>query len=199
MNEYIDSKELQLMKEQLAILTQKLDKETIVNERLMRRAMKNKASDLRKKAIYESVITLIMIPYFIWLMPGLCGISAGLCIFTCFFLVLALGYNYYIHSHFSPDKFTQGNLLEARKDTLMLKKFYANWLKFIGIPFIIVFLSWFIHDISQFVHGKELQSVLGGMAVGVFIGTFIGIYQYKKTQRTADEILEQIKELKEVL
>ena len=31
MNEYIDSRELQQMKEQLAILTQKLDKETIVS------------------------------------------------------------------------------------------------------------------------------------------------------------------------
>ena len=109
MNEYIDSKELQQMKEQLAILTQKLDKETIVNERLMRNAMKNKASWLRRKAILESAITLIMLPYFIWVMPGLCGISVELCVFTCFFMVLALGYNFYIHTHFQPEKFTHGH------------------------------------------------------------------------------------------
>ena len=47
MNEYIDSRELQQMKEQLAILTQKLDKETIVNERLMRRAMKEKVTKMQ--------------------------------------------------------------------------------------------------------------------------------------------------------
>lgn len=195
MNEYIDSKELQQMKEQLAILTQKLDKETIVNERLMRSAIKNKASWLRRKAIIESVITLIMIPYFIWVMPGLCGISVEFCAFVCFFLVLALGYNYYIHAHFRPDKFAHGNLLEARQDTLMLKKFYANWLKFIGIPFLVVFFTWFIHDITQVIHGEELQGVLGGMAIGVVIGAIIGIYRYMKTQRTADEILEQIEEM----
>ena len=74
MNEYIDSKELQQMKEQLAILTKKLDKETIVNERLMRQAMKSKASSIRKQAIIESVITLIMIPYTIWIMPEVIGI-----------------------------------------------------------------------------------------------------------------------------
>ena len=123
MNEYMDSRELMEMREQLAILTQKLEKETIVNERLMRSAMKAKASWIRRKAIIESAITLIMLPYFIWVMPGLCGISVEFCIFTCFFMVLALGYNYYIHSHFQPNKFTHGNLLEARKDTLMLKKF----------------------------------------------------------------------------
>ena len=195
MNEYIDSRELQQMKEQLAILTQKLDKETIVNERLMRQAMKSKASWLRRKAILESAITLIMIPYFIWVMPGLCGISVEFCAFVCFFLVLALGYNYYIHTRFRPDKFAHGNLLEARKDTLMLKKFYANWLKFIGIPFIVIFLCWFVHDITKAIHGEELQGALYGMAVGVVIGGIIGIYRYRKTQRTADEILEQIEEM----
>lgn len=197
MNEYIDSKELQQMKEQLAILTQKLDKETIVNERLMRNAMKNKASWLRRKAILESAITLIMLPYFIWVMPGLCGISVELCVFTCFFMVLALGYNFYIHTHFQPEKFTHGNLLEARQDTLMLKRFYANWLKFIGIPFIVTFFTWFIHDITQVIHGEQLQDTLGGMVIGVVIGSFVGIYRYRKTQRTADEILEQIEELNE--
>ena len=195
MNEYIDSKELQQMKEQLAILTQKLDKETIVNERLMRQAMKSKASWLRRKAIIESAITLIMIPYFIWVMPGLFGLSVEFCAFTCFFLVLALGYNYYIHTRFRPDKFAHGNLLEARQDTLMLKKFYANWLKFIGIPFIVIFLSWFVHDITKAIHGEELQGALYGMAVGVVIGGIIEIYRYRKTQRTADEILEQIEEM----
>lgn len=195
MNEYMDSKELQQMKEQLAILTQKLDQETIVNERLMRRAMKSKASWIRRKAIMESIVTLIMIPYFIWVMPGLCGISVEFCAFVCFFLVLALGYNYYIHSHFQPEKFAHGNLLEARKDTLMLKKFYANWLMFIGIPFIVVFLAWFTHDITQVIHGEELQGVLGGMAIGCVIGAIIGTYRYNKVQRTATEILEQIEEM----
>ena len=187
--------EFEEMKAQLALLNKKLEQETIVNERLIRRSMKEKASSLRRKAIVESIISLIMIPYFIWVMPGLCGISVEFCAFVCFFLVLALGYNYYIHTHFRPDKFAHGNLLEARQDTLMLKKFYANWLKFIGIPFIVVFFAWFIHDMAQVIHGEALQGVLGGMAIGVVIGSIVGIYRYRKTQRTADEILAQIEEM----
>ena len=195
MNEYIDSRELQQMKEQLAILTQKLDKETIVNERLMRSAMKSKASWLRRKAILESAITLIMIPYFIWVMPGLFGLSVEFCAFTCFFMVLALGYNYYIHTHFRPDKFAHGNLLEARQDTLMLKKFYANWRKYVGFPFCVIFFAWYIHDISHVLHGDELNNVLIGMAVGVVLGIIAGRFQYRKVQRAIDGILEQIEEM----
>ena len=77
----------------------------------------------------------------------------------------------------------------------MLKKFYANWLKFIGIPFIVVFFTWFIHDITQVIHGEELKGALGGMAIGTVIGSIVGIYRYRKTQRTADEILAQIEEM----
>lgn len=189
--------EFEEMKAQLALLNKKLEQETIVNERLIRRSMKEKASSLRRKAIIESIISLIMIPYFIWVMPQLIGLSTGFCLFVCFMLALALGYNYYIHSHFRPDEFPYGDLIKAKKDTLMLKKFYANWLKFIGIPFIIVFLGWFAFEIKQHFQGEELQSILGGMAIGLVLGVIIGTYRYLKTQRMADDILTQIEELSE--
>ena len=195
MRDYIDSRELQEMKEQLAILTQKLEKEAIVNERLIRQSMKNKASSIRRAAIVESIITLIMIPYSIWVMPNVIAISTGLCCFTCFFMVLALVCNYYIHSRFRPDKFVLGNLLEVRKDTLMIKRFYINWLKFIGLPFIIVFFSWFVHDIRIAYPGEDLNGIYYGIGFGILLGTIIGTIQFKKIQNTADEILEQIEEM----
>ena len=195
MRDYIDSRELQEMKEQLAILTQKLEKEAIVNERLIRQSMKNKASSIRRAAIIESIITLIMIPYFIWVMPNVIAISTGLCYFTCFFMVLALVCNYYIHSRFRPEKFIGSNLLEVRKDTLMMKKFYINWLKFIGIPFIIVFFSWFVHDIRLACPGEELNGIYYGIGFGILLGTIIGTILFKKIQNTANEILEQIEEM----
>lgn len=189
--------EFEEMKAQLALLNKKLEQETIVNERLIRRSMKEKASSLRRKAIIESVVSLIGIPYFIWVMPNLVGLSTGFCLFVCFMLALALGYNYYIHSHFRPDEFVYGDLIKARKDTLMLKRFYSNWLKFIGIPFIIVFIGWFAYEVSQHFQGEELQSILGGMTIGLVLGVIIGSYQYLKTQRMADDILTQIEELSE--
>ena len=189
--------EFEEMKAQLVLLNKKLEQETIVNERLIRRSMKEKASSLRRKAIIESVVSLIMIPYFIWVMPQLIGLSTGFCMFVCFMLALAIGYNYYIHSHFRPDEFVYGDLVKAKKNTLMLKKFYANWLKFIGIPFIIVFLGWFAFEIKQHFQGEELQSIFGGMAIGIVLGVIIGTYRYLKTQHMADDILTQIEELSE--
>lgn len=187
--------EFEEMRVQLALLNKKLQQENIVNERLMRRIMKDKASFIRRKAIIESVVIIGMIPFYLWMMPQLTGLSMRLCIFTAFFMVLALGYNYYIHSHFNPQEFIHGNLIKARKDTLRMKKLYANWIKFIGIPFIIVFLSWFIYETMHLYQGEELQCVMTGIIVGIVIGGCIGICQFLKIQRNADDILAQIEEL----
>ena len=65
MNDYMDSRELMEMKEQLSILTQKLEKETIVNKRLMRRAMKNKISKMQRHALIKGIIIALAIPYLI--------------------------------------------------------------------------------------------------------------------------------------
>ena len=194
MNDF-DSRELQEMKKQLSILTQKLEKETIVNERLIRQSMKNKASSIRRTAIVEAIITLAMIPYFIFVMPQILAISTGLCYFTCFFMVLSLVCDYYIHTRFRPNKFVQGNLLEIQKDTLMMKKIYLDWIKFIGLPFIVVFFCWFIHDIRLAYPNEELNYIYYGIGFGILIGSIVGTISFRKIQRTANEILEQIEEM----
>ena len=194
MNEF-DSRELQEMKKQLAILSQKLEKETIVNERLIRQSMKNKASSIRRVAIFHTLFSLFLIPYFIWIAPHDLNISTGLCYFTCFFMVLSLACDYYIHTRFRPHKFVQGNLLEIQKDTLMMKKIYLDWIKFIGLPFIVVFFCWFIHDIRLAYPGEELNGIYYGIGFGILLGTTIGIIQFKRIQNTANEILEQIEEM----
>ena len=194
MNEF-DSRELQEMKKQLAILSQKLEKETIVNERLIRQSMKNKASSIRRVAIFHTLFSLFLIPYFIWIAPHDLNISTGLCYFTCFFMVLSLACDYYIHTRFRPYKFVQGNLLEIQKDTLMMKKIYLDWIKFIGLPFIVVFFCWFIHDIRLAYPNEELNYIYYGIGFGILIGSIVGTISFRKIQRTANEILEQIEEM----
>ena len=48
MEEYIDTIELKQMKEQIAILNSKLDAEVVVNEKLLRKVIKNKVSGMNR-------------------------------------------------------------------------------------------------------------------------------------------------------
>lgn len=197
MTPYIESKELLEMKEQMALLKQKLDKEKIINEQLMRRVMNMKASSLRTKAILESILALTVIPVFTWVMHSLFHFSIALCLFFGIVVTCAQIYSYYIHHHFRPKDFINNSVIEAQKETLQLKTYYANWLKYISIPFDITFLTWFIYEAIQLSQANNIRTTIFSISVVViFISMFIlAMGQYYKIQRTADEIISQIEEL----
>ena len=197
MTNNIDSKELLEMKEQLSLLIKKLDKETIVNERMIRRSMKEKADRLNRRLIMEIIVCFIMIPFFICVLPNFSKVSMPFCIFSAGFFALAVLYNFYMYIRFCPRKFIEGNIIEVRKDTLNFKKHTLRWTYCIGIPFLVVYVAWFVYEKMQYYQGEILQIVLVSGGIGFLIGGAIGINVFIKDLRTTDDILSQIEELEE--
>ena len=197
MTNNIDSKEMLEMKEQLSLLIKKLDKETIVNERMIRRSMKEKADRLNRRLIVESLVALIMIPFFICVLPNLSKVSMPFCIFSAGFFALAILYDFYMYLRFRPQKFIEGNMIEARRDTLNFKKQTLRWTYCIGIPFLVVYIAWFVYEKMQYYQGEILKIVLVSALIGFLIGGAIGINIFLKTLRVTDDILMQIEELEE--
>ena len=192
MENYMDSRELMEMKEQLSILTKKLEKETIVNDRLMRRATKEKISKMQRRALIKGIFIGLCIPYVI----GVChlvGLSLWLCGFTVLILLIALYYDYRIHRNIHSDEAMYGNLLDVRKKVLRIKQAYKDWLKF-SIPILAIWLVCFWYESFQLPDIPK-ESILIGTISGGIIGGILGTVQYKKMQRSADEILEQIEEM----
>lgn len=197
MTNNIDSKEMLEMKEQLSLLIKKLDKETIVNERMIRRSMKEKADRLNRRLIVEILVCLIMIPFFICVLPNLSKVSMPFCIFSAGFFALGVLYDFYMYLRFRPQKFIEGNMIEVRRDTLNFKKQTLRWTYCIGIPFLVVYIVWFVYEKMQYYQGEILKIVLVSALIGFLIGGAIGINIFLKTLRATDEILMQIEELEE--
>lgn len=197
MTNNIDSKEMLEMKEQLSLLIKKLDKETIVNERMIRRSMKEKADRLNRRLIVEILVSLIMIPFFICVLPNLSKVSMPFCIFSAGFFALGVLYDFYMYLRFRPQKFIEGNMIEVRRDTLNFKKQTLRWTYCIGIPFLVVYIAWFVYEKMQYYQGEILKIVLVSALIGFLIGGAIGINIFVKTLRATDEILMQIEELEE--
>ena len=195
MTNNIDSKEMLEMKEQLSLLIKKLDKETIVNERMIRRSMKEKADRLNRRLIVESLVALIMIPFFICVLPNLSKVSMPFCIFSAGFFALAILYDFYMYLRFRPQKFIEGNMIEVRRDTLNFKKQTLRWTYCIGIPFLVVYIAWFVYDKMQYYQGEILYIVFISGGIGFLIGGCIGIYTFIRMLRMTDDILKQIEEL----
>ena len=197
MTNNIDSKEMLEMKEQLSLLIKKLDKETIVNERMIRRSMKEKADRLNRRLIVEILVCLIMIPFFICVLPNLSKVSMPFCIFSAGFFALGVLYDFYMYLRFRPQKFIEGNMIEVRRDTLNFKKQTLRWTYCIGIPFLVVYIAWFVYEKMQYYQGEILKIVLVSALIGFLIGGAIGINIFLKDLRATDEILMQIEELEE--
>ena len=197
MTNNIDSKEMLEMKEQLSLLIKKLDKETIVNERMIRRSMKEKADRLSRRLIVEILVSLIMIPFFICVLPNLSKVSMPFCIFSAGFFALGVLYDFYMYLRFRPQKFIEGNMIEVRRDTLNFKKQTLRWTYCIGIPFLVVYIAWFVYEKMQYYQGEILKIVLVSALIGFLIGGAIGINIFLKDLRATDEILMQIEELEE--
>ena len=197
MTNNIESKELLEMKEQLALLVQKLEKETIVNSRLIRRSMMEKASWLNRRLIIDSCVGLLMIPFFLFILPRISPISMFFCVYSALFMLLAVLYNYYMYSRFNPKNFIEGNLIEVRKETLNFKKQTQRWTYCVGIPFLITYVPLFVYEKMQYYQGEVLNIVLISGAIGMLIGGAVGVSIFLKMIRTTDEILKQIEELEE--
>ncbi|MBQ5912674.1 MAG: hypothetical protein IIW93_06215, partial [Bacteroidaceae bacterium] len=147
--------------------------------------------------IIESSVCLLMIPFFLYILPRISPVSMYFCSYSALFMLLAICYNYYMYRRFHPKNFIEGNLIEAKKETLNFKKQTQRWTFCIGIPFLITYVPFFVYEKMQYYQGEVLNIVLISGAIGMLIGGAVGINLFLKMLRATDEILKQIEELEE--
>lgn len=188
-----DNIELEQMREQLSVLKGKLDKEMIVNDRMMRKIMRQKVKSIKRYSWTIRTIILLGIPYCTWCFMYLLRMSVWFTLVTDIFMIIALVYTYFMHRGINEKELMEGDLIEVRSKMLRMKHMQANWLKF-GIPFIILWLAWFV---IENMNVADAQYILIGGGVGGVIGGIIGTMNYRKTRRMATEIIKQIEELNE--
>lgn len=182
------------MKQQMELLRGKLDKQEIVSENLIRRVVKQKVHSLQREAAVKGAISLLCIPYCYWTL-GNVGFSAAFTAATVVFIVVGLFYTWYAHRGLRAKEVVSASLCEVARRTAQLRLLYARWLRF-SIPFLFLWMSWFVWEIFRTVDNEsQRMGMLCGAAIGLVVGGGVGIYSYRRTQRKAREIIEQIKDL----
>lgn len=192
MEKDINIEELDMMKKQLEVLKDKLDKETIINEQLMRKAMKDKVSKLHKEAIIIACVALFGIPYCTWVFSFM-HMSYLFIGVTDVFLAIAIVYTFFTHKGLKANDLLNGNLVDVSYKITKMRHLESAWLRF-SIPFITCWFAWFIFELMK-QNGDEAKGMAIGGAVGGVIGAIIGTIKYRKRRKKSQEILLQIKEL----
>lgn len=184
------------LREQINLLKQRVEREDLRTEQMIRRAVHEKMSRLNRRGICLIVLALCAIPYMIWTFDFL-GLSHAFCSVTCIFFVVAALHTHLVHDELRASDISDEPLVGVAAKVLRLKRNYRRWLYF-SIPFLCCWILWFLYEaLHSIAFPMELQALLGGVACGLVIGLILGIRSYRRTQRTASEMLEQIASLEQ--
>lgn len=184
------------MKQQIELLKGKLEKETIVNDTMLRRMLSEKARFLKMTGWGKTLACFLSIPLMVWCTRFL-GLSMALTIVTAVFLTGAFIYTFITHRDINRTDIMNDDLMEMGERVAKLKKRYSSWL-LIGIPFVVMWFAWFFYELSvnMNVTVEQREVSIEGCIVGVLIGGVIGVMRYRKVQRVATEVMQRIEDMK---
>ena len=186
---YLD---IESMRMQLETLKKKLDEQQIVNDKLVRRAMSNKMSWIMKFLWTELFVLLpFAVLAFINLKSMVPGMSWYPVIAILVFMLACIVIDLYVN-YTSENDWKSENLISTGMKLVKMKR--LRWMQVaINLPIVFMLFVWLFYDLEF--EGKD--AMVCGSVVGGVIGMAIGIGVLIRMNRTNDELICQIRELKE--
>ncbi|MGN0283149.1 MAG: hypothetical protein ACI4B3_12775 [Prevotella sp.] len=186
-----NNNELDVMRQQLEILKQKLNKQTIVNDRLIRKAMSRKMSWIMKYIWFE---LFFLLPFaalsFVFIKLMVPSVSWFPMIGILLLMLADILFDFYVN-HTSAKDWLSENLVETGHRLVWMKRM-RWWQVAVSLPIAVALFAWYF---SGFTENEMLQSMIAGGIVGGVVGFGIGIYILIKMNRTNDELIQQIRDL----
>ncbi|MCM1079350.1 MAG: hypothetical protein NC344_08305 [Bacteroidales bacterium] len=186
------------MQHQVELLKQKLAKEAIVNECLMRKAMSSRVNSVERylrRILGISILAMILMVYdFVVLFP----LSVWFVVVTELLFVACMTFICWNRRFISSDKMMSGNLIEEGKRLVRFRKHEMYYIS-VSIPVMIVWIIWFILEVQAGIPDEERRfGLLFGGLIGGVIGFIIGLRMFFKMLHNINDVIGQIDELMEV-
>ena len=192
----LDLNELQGLKEQFKLMDAKLEKQRIINEKMLEKSMKENLSHIERWYQYRLRVCSISAPLvsFIFLLKYYDqGIAYwGFCIMIMAVALLELYLDRKSYHALDISNLPNLSMAQATENVIRHKKYrsMSNWTLLIpGIALV----AWTILLASDFTWNLNI------IAITIFtlgISILWGIYQSKKNNKRLDDVLEQIESLK---
>lgn len=192
--------ELEQLREQMTIFKDKLNKQQIINDQLVRNTMKSKLSWIKNFVWGE----IIIIPI---LLLGMAVFHAGTGLSWWLYGFLAIGLiadatGDFIINRIPKGQLLSGDLVETSKQLVKMKKQRTSWF-IIGLIFVTIWLAWFIVELVLKTdpgcalpdHNLVIAIMAIAVAVGGVIGGIVSWFIFRKMQRTNNDIIDQLKQI----
>lgn len=190
-----DFQELEDMRRQISLLKEKLDKESIVNDKLMRNIMSTKIGNVNSYLLK----LLILIPFTMALVYFDFGILFPLSTeFMIVTQIMLVGFGIYIYLNkrlLASANIACGNLVEESKKLLRFKKREIRYI-FFGMPTCIAWMVWCFYELLHC--GKEQDEIICviiGASIGAIFGFGYSIRKFRMIMRNINSVVSQIEDI----
>lgn len=190
--------ELESMKAQMDLLKKKLERQEIVKEQHLRKAIKGKLNQINGIAVRMMVAGVFALVYNV-LMLNHFGYSLYLQAGTFAMIAFSVIATYVQHRKLLEARELSADLLKETFELVKLKRRYAQWL-WLAMPMVALWVSFLVYETFYVIPVKELAvSLVTGIAVGAVIGFIAGLRIHFRTLKKIDEMLARIDEIRSEL
>ena len=180
------------MRAQVALLKEKLDKEQMVSERMMRTVIKKEMGSFSRDRMLLILLAAAVMPFMLWMLICHDRISVALAAAMELYMIAAVAYTFY--SHRGLDSATMGSekLVTVGRRLVRVTRLNALWLR-VSIPVLCVIVAWMFIEFG--ILEMPPNSFAVGGITGFCVGLCFGIIMYRKKKRALNELIQQIEEL----
>jgi hypothetical protein len=190
--------ELESMKAQMELLKKKLERQEIVKEQHLRKAIKGKLNQINRIAVRMMVAGVFALVYNV-LMLNHFGYSLYLQAGTFAMIAFSVIATYVQHRKLLEARELSADLLKETFELVKLKRRYAQWL-WLAMPMVALWVSFLVYETFYVIPVKELAvSLATGIAVGAVIGFIAGLRIHFRTLKKINEMLARIDEIRSEL
>ena len=186
-----DYNELHELREQVALLKEKLMRQQIISERAIIEASQKGIGKLNKTGNIWGIFGIFAVVYCSWAFHRF-GFSDGFVIGTAIMLAVCAAVTIYAHWGIRSIDVANGNLVEIAQRLIRFRKIYSRYHLF-SIPALLVWCYFLYQDAQHMLEYAE--GFLIGGCVGGLIGAVIGLKAHFKVIRETDKVLKNINEL----
>ena len=186
------NKELEQMRQDYAALKDRYDQQQIVNDQILRKAMRQAGGRLRFNSNLTIVLGVAAVA-FAFAIPQM-GLSKPFFFFTLALMLAALVAAFLASRHLPKD---DGDLVTAATETVRFRKIYTTWPK-IGLPIAAVWFGLFIWESlkGRMVPASNLYLFVACLVVFVILGVVFGLKHRRNLLDATDDLLSQIEQLR---
>ena len=186
-----DNMELTELREQVALLKEKLVRQQIISEQNIIAAAQKGISKLNRTGNMWGAFGIFAVVYCTLVFHFL-GLSNAFVIATGIFLMISAVVTIYAHQKLRSIDVANGNLVDISQRLISFRKIYSRYHLF-SIPALFVWCYFLYQDAQHMLEHAEGFLIAG--CVGGLIGAVIGLKAHFKVIRDTDKVLKNISEL----